>query len=299
MSIYKKAGYLLLIVTGLFLAAQFIVPLLTDGSDLMQMYAINALVLAIGAICLPTTVFMNRNAGSFGRTKVTAPTILWSIMLGLGMFQLVSGLLNVFYEGLAALGIEPLNVSADLPPTQGWRFLASIVLIAIVPAITEEQLFRGALLQSWRSMGRWKSILLTSLLFGLFHLVPFNLPFIFGMGIVLGILAYESESVYPAMVTHGVYNLMSVLLNHVVNNSAAPAAEPTAGELWTVILMYIVIGGAITFISLKQVRKTISPRPASADERDKGVRFPVILAALILLALNVLMFAVQMGWLAL
>ena len=39
MSTYKKAGYLLLLVTGLFLAAQFIVPLLTDGSDLMQMYA--------------------------------------------------------------------------------------------------------------------------------------------------------------------------------------------------------------------------------------------------------------------
>lgn len=302
MSNYKKAGYLLLIVTALFLVAQFIVPLLADGSDLMWLYGINALIVSLGAIYLPTTFFM-RKAGdnSFGRTKVTAAAIIWSIMLGLGIFQLTSGLSTAFYDGLAALGIEPINASADLPPTEGWRFLASVVLIAVIPAITEEQLFRGALLQSWRSMGRKKSILLTSILFGLFHLIPFNLPFTFGMGIVLGLIAYESESVYPSMVVHGVNNLMTVLLTHVANqNTTSASAEPVEAKmLWLVILVYVIIGSLITYVSLKQVRKSISPRPASPDERDKGVRLPLILTALILLLLNALMFAVQMGWFAL
>lgn len=304
MTNYKKAGYLLLTVTGLFLAAQFIVPLLSDGSDLTQLYAVNALIVSIGAIYAPTLFMMRRSEpASFGRTRVSATAILWSILLGLGLFQLVTGLSTAFGEGLSALGIQPMNVSAELPPTDGWRFLAAVVLIAVIPALAEEQFFRGALLQSWRAMGRRKSILLTALLFGLFHLSPFDLPFTFGIGAVLGVLSYDSESVYPAMAVHGVNNFMAVLLTHAArqaaSSSAAVSEQSAAQSLWFSIAVYVLVGGFITAISLKQVRRNIVMRPAPAGERDKGARLPAILAAAVLILLNFLMLAIQMRWLAL
>lgn len=296
---YKKAGYLILIVTLLYLAASFIVSLLPIEMDLLQLYAVNALVVSIGAIYVPALLFMRKaGPGSHGRTRVTVPAILWSALLGLGLFQLITGLASAFREGLFALGVESMELSMGLPSSQGWRLLASIVLIAVIPAITEEQLFRGALLQSWRPMGRKKAVLLTAALFALFHLSPFDLPFLFIIGLVLGILAYDSESVYPGMVVHGVNNLMGILLTHAAEQttSAAAQAEVTTGELWMSICLYIVMGSVITYVSFRQVRRCFVPRPASGGEKDKGVGLPLIITGVLLLLLNFGMLAIQMGW---
>jgi len=86
-------------------------------------------------------------------------------------------------------------------------------LLALVPGIWEELAFRGLILTKLRDrFGIWTSILLSSLFFGLFHLVNLLtlspslaisgviMAFLFGIG--WGYLTVKTGSVVPAMLSH-------------------------------------------------------------------------------------------------
>lgn len=86
-----------------------------------------------------------------------------------------------------------------------------IIAIALTPAICEEFMFRGLILNTLLKSGRIKlSIILTGLIFAIFHFHPFNVIPLFFLGIYLSIITYYSRSIYPAIMVHFVNNIISV-----------------------------------------------------------------------------------------
>jgi membrane protease YdiL (CAAX protease family)/ABC-type transport system involved in multi-copper enzyme maturation permease subunit len=93
-----------------------------------------------------------------------------------------------------------------------------LIALAIVPAVCEEIFFRGLLFTAWRrSLGAWPTILLTGLVFGLFHIlvrdsvvlerfIPTAL-----LGILLGGIRERTGSLWPGMLMH-VLNNATVLI---------------------------------------------------------------------------------------
>ncbi|HBE72307.1 MAG TPA: hypothetical protein DDW52_29585 [Planctomycetaceae bacterium] len=98
-----------------------------------------------------------------------------------------------------------------------WKVL---FVFAIAPAICEEFLFRGFVLSS---LGRLKpvwAILLSSVLFGLMHVLTSQvlaverfLPSTF-MGIILGLIAVCTRSLWPAVIVHGLHNGLLLTTSH-------------------------------------------------------------------------------------
>jgi ABC-2 type transport system permease protein/sodium transport system permease protein len=92
-----------------------------------------------------------------------------------------------------------------------------LLSIAIAPAVFEELLFRGLLLQALLPrMSPARAILASALAFGAFHILLFGnltlakiLPTTC-MGLVLGFVCYRSGSVLPGMLLHACYNGMAV-----------------------------------------------------------------------------------------
>lgn len=85
--------------------------------------------------------------------------------------------------------------------------------IALIPSICEEILFRGYVQGSLeRSWGVLPAILVSGLLFGMFHLQLTNLLPLAGLGILLAVLTWKSGSLLPAMAAHLVNNGGAVLL---------------------------------------------------------------------------------------
>lgn len=85
--------------------------------------------------------------------------------------------------------------------------------IALIPSICEEILFRGYVLRSLeRSWGVWSAILVSGLLFGLFHLQLTNLLPLAALGVLLAFLTWRSNSLFPAVVAHLVNNGGAVLM---------------------------------------------------------------------------------------
>jgi membrane protease YdiL (CAAX protease family) len=100
-------------------------------------------------------------------------------------------------QGLAPTHWEPAHAGA---------FAANIVLFAVVAPIVEELTFRGLGQSLLAFLGRWPSILLIGLAFGLAHGLVEALLVLVPFGIALAWLRSRTDSVYPGMVVHALFN---------------------------------------------------------------------------------------------
>jgi membrane protease YdiL (CAAX protease family) len=91
--------------------------------------------------------------------------------------------------------------------------LAVVLLAAaVVPAVTEEVLFRGFLQGALeRRLGRWPAVLVAAAAFGLIHGAG-RAPVAFTMGLLLGWTAARTGSVLPAIAAHASVNAIAVTL---------------------------------------------------------------------------------------
>lgn len=89
----------------------------------------------------------------------------------------------------------------------------AVLLIAVIPGVCEELLFRGFLLSGVRqSMSKWPAIVTAAVIFGIFHMLLYKFVHTAGVGLLLGYLCWQSRSIWPAIVAHVGYNLSAVLL---------------------------------------------------------------------------------------
>ena len=100
-------------------------------------------------------------------------------------------------QGLAPTHWEPAHAGA---------FAANIVLFAVVAPIVEELTFRGLGQSLLAFLGQWPSILLVGLAFGLAHGLVEALLVLVPFGIALAWLRSRTDSVYPGMVVHALFN---------------------------------------------------------------------------------------------
>ena len=101
-----------------------------------------------------------------------------------------------------------------------------LLVFAVAPAICEEIAFRGFILSGFSRAGRMRlGIVLTSLAFGLMHMIPqqvFNASLI---GIVLAVLAVRSHSLLPCVLFHFVNNAIGISMHHIVRAADHPVGQ--------------------------------------------------------------------------
>ncbi|WP_028863235.1 CPBP family intramembrane glutamic endopeptidase [Psychromonas aquimarina] len=83
----------------------------------------------------------------------------------------------------------------------------TIIAICVIAPLLEEMLFRGIILRGFLShYSPKKSIILSALLFGIFHLNLYQIPAAFFLGCFFGGLYYFSRSLWPSIFAHAIYN---------------------------------------------------------------------------------------------
>lgn len=94
-----------------------------------------------------------------------------------------------------------------------------IFIIAVIPALCEETLFRGLVQKSFeRKLRPFWSIFITSLFFGLYHFNPYGLVALFLLGAYFGYAAYVSDSIFVTMILHFLNNLVAILAYFILGN---------------------------------------------------------------------------------
>jgi membrane protease YdiL (CAAX protease family) len=121
-----------------------------------------------------------------------------------------------------AVGLMP-SATTDLTTLFGANttgFVLAIVMVVVVGPVVEEAVFRGALLEGLVArFGRWPGILLQALLFAAFHRSLWMLVPTFVLGVVLGWLAHERDSLWPPIALHALYNAITVAAAFLVAGS--------------------------------------------------------------------------------
>ena len=105
-------------------------------------------------------------------------------------------------QGLAPHGWEPRHAAA---------FAANFVVVALVAPIVEELTFRGLGFTLLERFGRWPAIVLAGVAYGLAHGLVDALPPLVVFGMCLAYLRSRTESVYPGIILHALYNSLVLL----------------------------------------------------------------------------------------
>lgn len=148
--------------------------------------------------------------------KINFKVILISFGLGLLAFFVNIAISTLFNGILSFFGYsQPVSVSTGYESMfPNWAtFLIQLTTVAILPAICEEFLHRGVLLNGLKEIGIKKAILISSLMFGLLH---FNINQFFYatiLGMLMALVSVVSKSIYPAMIIHFTNNAISVYLS--------------------------------------------------------------------------------------
>ena len=117
---------------------------------------------------------------------------------------------------------ETQEVTESIRQSDNYTFILYFIVIAIVPAICEEFLFRGAIMHSLLKFGKVPAILISGVLFGLMHSNFSQFFYTTIGGIFLGWVACETGSIYCGMLIHFAQNFTSVMQSYIADRFREP-----------------------------------------------------------------------------
>ena len=130
-------------------------------------------------------------------------------------------------------------------------YVLSLVIIALLPAVFEEMLFRGSLQPVFISVTRnaFAGILITSILFSAIHLSYYGFLPRLALGLIIGYISYFSKNLWLSVITHFLYNGFGVTQIYALSKAGKLNAE----SMDTTLPMYGLIGLAALFRRILRV----------------------------------------------
>lgn len=137
---------------------------------------------------------------------------LIGLMLIFGLLFSLGWVNEVIVKGLTALGYTPKE--SYLPDLGGAKVIPALLVIAVLPAVFEEFLFRGIILNSIEnSVGGIATVFIVGMCFSLFHTSPEQTVYQFICGCLFALIAVRSRSILPSVMMHFINNALIIILN--------------------------------------------------------------------------------------
>ena len=141
-----------------------------------------------------------------------------------------------------------------------WMFFANIVVMALIPAVSEEFIFRGAIQQT---CAKWFdnhhiAIIVTAAVFSLIHFDLFNFIPRFIMGIVLGYLFYFSGSIWTSVCVHFFNNGVIVVLYYFLGYNSTETINFDSTVLNVVSVVLSLVSSAVLMCAgVRSMKKNV------------------------------------------
>jgi len=273
--------YALLVLVGIFFLYQIVgggITLLLFGLDFsddnVQTIRVATMFGQIIFLLIPTLLlirFQSKNILKFVRFKSISISEVFFIVVGVVATQ-------QFLQGYLALqdmipipeGIKPFVENIRESIDQMYRtlilvqnvpeLLFVILVVAVVPAFSEEFLFRGLVQRNFEySFGLAGGAVVTGVIFALYHLNPFTLVPLMALGIVFGLLVYKSGSIVAAILAHFVNNVVAVISVYFRRDELIVPQETDPSIITTLLIMlvtgFIAVGCWILFSNAAAERR--------------------------------------------
>ncbi|MBQ2882115.1 MAG: CPBP family intramembrane metalloprotease [Clostridia bacterium] len=138
-------------------------------------------------------------------------------ILCVGMFPALSMLAtNIslsISEILKQLGVPVLDVNSVIPaPETPVQIFFLFFVMAVLPAVCEEFIYRGLLLGGVSEFGKVGAVIVSSFAFGMMHATVQQIPFAFLIGLFLGYVTIRFKSIVLPVVLHFLNNAVSCFI---------------------------------------------------------------------------------------
>ena len=203
----KKSGLLFLTITMVFVAIELLLGFTPVGESLNETAL---MIVSELAFMVPVAVFfvMCREPASktFALKGVKISALILCIPFTWTILPLTL-LLNVF-----SMIFTDNRATKIFESLSGGGFLKMALFAAVIAPICEELTFRGIIFSGFRKNGSaLQAILISALLFGLFHMNINQALYAFALGVFFGAVREVSGSVIPTIVCHITVNGGSML----------------------------------------------------------------------------------------
>lgn len=201
---------------------------------------------------------LNKYIETLIRKLLQAITIIIYITK-LRLWKDVGLITKVSKEGLLLL--LPVVILSFIPIFNGVKVIGIniilvILIITFLIGIIEELVFRGIILSALKQRGKKSAILISSAIFGLFHL--FNLIygadildtvvqviFAFGFGLIMAVVRYETDLLLPQIIVHALWDFIFKISN--------TDFKPTIDTIHSISLVLILLWGL--FLTFRVYKK--------------------------------------------
>lgn len=250
----------------------------TDGAKYVS-YLVAPL--AIGVTMLLALLLFKQPAKRLLSVKTRPKYYLIALLLIFGLLFSLNSANDYIVKLFELMGYK--SQSSTLPDISGWKIVPAILVIAVLPAVMEEIMFRGILLNNLEEgVGTVRTVFLVGFCFSLYHGRLEQTVYQFICGCLFALLALRSRSILPSIIIHFLNNALIIVLY------ACGAVDAVTGELLISQTANIIISvfsalsliGAVVWLSLdKQLKKPCA---------FHGVRDFFIFAAIGILAMAAL-----------
>lgn len=153
---------------------------------------------------------------------------------------------------------------------------AQLVLMAFLPAVVEEFIFRGIFYGSYRRKNAIRAALMSGLLFGITHLNLNQFAYAFAIGVAFCLLYEASGSIVLSMTAHFAINANTVFVMRVFENmpeivAQEGAAQPAPAGLFLMAVAILAAFAVLGLFFFALIIKKIAKRADRTENFKKSV----------------------------
>jgi len=156
--------------------------------------------------------------------KIKPLDAFYSLLIGYMLIPIV-----IFINSITML-FATNHVQESTSELTSYPFIVQIILIAMIPPLVEEFVFRGLFYHSYRKNGILGAAVASGIVFGIVHMNINQFCYTVIMGVVLAIMVEATGSMFSAMLAHFAFNTYSITmmkLLEVLNVSTEGTIEAT------------------------------------------------------------------------
>lgn len=151
--------------------------------------------------------------------KTSWKVVGYSFLLGVLIFIFNMAVNSTFSYILSLFGFESTSSFNEEAYTGVVNLIIMLLTTAVLPGICEEIMHRGMMLQSYKTFGVKRAIIVSSLLFGLMHLNISQFFYATIIGFIIAIIDLSADNILPGIIIHFMNNALSVYFTFAYVNS--------------------------------------------------------------------------------
>ena len=251
----KGGGLAFTIAVILNIFVGLIVSVIIGASGLSGTDTAKYLGYLTSSIALIITVLLmrfmfNQPLRKMATIKCNTKYIAIGLILIYGLLFSLNSLNGYLIRLFELMGYTPK--ASTLPDLSGWNLLPAILVIAVLPAIFEELLFRGIILNNIEGeVGSVRTIFLVGFLFSLYHGSVEQTIYQFICGCLFALLAVRSRSITPVVLIHFINNaIILVLYSFGALDASGNLIISQGGNIAIMVTSAICLAGAVVWLIL-------------------------------------------------